>query len=68
MSHRPFTFQSVKDTASAAYDTAAETVNAAAGNKDHGPNQDKNDLTKGSCSNITKKVDPKDKFNEAAHH
>ncbi|KAA8574940.1 hypothetical protein EYC84_004175 [Monilinia fructicola] len=66
MSSQPSTIDSLKSTASSAYETVANSVSATSQNGEYDPDQDKNFVGKDSHGNKFRKGDYKDKLNQAA--
>ncbi|RAL59918.1 hypothetical protein DID88_000545 [Monilinia fructigena] len=66
MSSQPSTINSLKSTASSAYETVANSVSATSRNGEYDPDQDKNFVGKDSHGNKFRKGDYKDKLNQAA--
>lgn len=67
MSHQPSTTEKIQNTASSAYESAADTISATVADQDYDPDLDKANFKKDAHGNIAKKGDFKDKLNEAAH-
>lgn len=66
MSSQPSTIDSIKNTASSAYDTIANGVAATSQDSEHHPDQDENHVGKDVHGNKFRKGDFKDKLNQAA--
>ncbi len=67
MSHQPSTVDNIKEGASSAYESVANTVNPPTKDGEYDPMQDKANFKKDSHGNTMEKGSLKDKLNEAAH-
>lgn len=59
--------EKIQDTASSAYESAANTISATVANQNYDPDLDNANFKKDAHGNIAKKGDFKDKLDEAAH-
>ncbi|KAI9648143.1 hypothetical protein NHQ30_002775 [Ciborinia camelliae] len=67
MSSQPSTLDSIKNTASSAYETVANSVSATSPNGEYDRDPDKNKVGKDAHGNRFRKGDFKDKLNQAAY-